>query len=53
MRLVHSRGNFGMLFCGDFLNRRGDRRLAIDLGQLVEPGAIDVEVFPHIGYQVR
>jgi hypothetical protein len=52
MTLVHSRGNFGMLFCGDVLNRRGDRRLVIDLGQLVEPGAIDVEVFLHIGHQV-
>jgi hypothetical protein len=32
MRLVYSRGNFGMLFCDDFLNRCGDRWLVVDLG---------------------
>jgi hypothetical protein len=39
-----------MLFGGEVLNRRGDRRLVIDRGPRVEPGAMDVEVWLHIAH---
>jgi hypothetical protein len=32
MTLVHSRSDFCLFLCGDVLDRRGDRRLIVEVG---------------------
>jgi len=52
MTLVHSRSDFCLFLCGDVLDRRGDRRLRVEVGQLRLPGAVQVHMVYHIGHQL-
>jgi hypothetical protein len=52
MTLVHSGSDFCVFLCGDVLDRRGDRRLIVEVGQLIVPGAVQVPMVYHIGHQL-
>jgi hypothetical protein len=41
-----------LFLCGDVLDRRGDRRLLVEVGQLILPGAVQVHMVYHIGHQL-
>ena len=52
-RLVHSAGCGKGLFHGHFLHRRSDRWVVVDVGQLVLPRTIDVQMLDDVGHQRR
>jgi hypothetical protein len=52
MRLVHSCGSLCLFRCGDALNRRGDRGLIVELGELVLPGAIHGQILCDLGHWI-
>jgi hypothetical protein len=52
MRLVHSDGGHELVFTGHLCNRRGDRRLIVEIGQFLLPGAIHVQMLGHISDQI-
>ena len=52
MTFVHSCGNLTLLLSGDVLDRRGDLRGLIELGEPVLPWAIGLHMLLDILYQI-
>jgi hypothetical protein len=50
--LVHSCSDLCSKLCSDCLDRPGERRFIIEVGELVFPGTVQVEMCFDIGHQV-